>query len=89
MKKYKLKRAIKDHNDNDVKELQIKDDNDICASDFYNIQVNYGEDGQVKETLGDLKDAIANVCGLTTAQVNSMHPSDYIKLSAIVGKFLM
>ncbi len=85
MNKLTLKRAIRNAADTeDVNEVSIKDEKDISASDFYDVSFN--PDGS--SNLGAMADTIANLTGLTSWQVASLHVKDYIKLSSEVGKFI-
>ena len=78
-------RPIKDAaGEKEISEITIKDENEISACDFYNISF----DGDGKSSLGSYADAIANLAGLTDLQVASMHPKDYVALSAEVGKYI-
>ena len=84
-KKFKLKRAIRNPADTeDIMEVSIKDEKDISASDFY--EVSFSPDGS--SHLGATAETVANLTGLTSGQVASLHIKDYIKLSAEVGKFI-
>ena len=84
-KTFKLKRPIPDATGNgEVNEVSIKDEKDICAADFYD--VSFSADGS--SNLGATAETVANLTGLTSAQVGLLHVADYIKLSAEVGKFI-
>lgn len=85
-KKIKLIRPIL-HVDGktELKEVTVKSEDEMSASDFYDVQ--FSADGTVK--LGDMSSAVANLCGLTSAQVRSMHPTDYFSLSGEVGKYIL
>lgn len=86
MEKIKLKRPIKTvKGDEEIKEVTIKDEKDMCAADFYDVK--FSSDGTV--ALGDMKSAICNLCGLTEEQVASLHPKDYIGISGEVGKYIL
>lgn len=81
METYTLKRAIKDvSGENEIKEVQVKEEADLNASDFYEVLAY--------PTGENLADAVANVCGLTSMQVASMSIKDYRVLAGKVGKFL-
>ena len=81
----KLKRPIKDAaGTGEVSELKIKDESEMSASDFYDVVIS--SSGEMR--LGDMAGTIANLTGITEEQVASLHPSDYIKLSGEVGKYL-
>ena len=83
--KFKLKRHIRNAADtDDVTEVKVKDEKDISASDFYDVSFN--PDGS--SNLGAMAETIANLTGLTSSQVASLHVKDYIKLSAEVGKYI-
>jgi hypothetical protein len=87
MLEYKLKRPIKDMNDNNIDVIKIKDDEEVTASDIYSFKVEIDASGN---PIGDLKifrGVIANICGLTEMQVDTMHPSDYMYLVEIAGKY--
>jgi len=88
MKDFKLKRSIFDTQENEIKVLKIKDEDEVSAVDFFDMTVDVDELGNVKNSMGSMVEPIANICGITTSQVKSLHPSDYIKLSAVVGKYL-
>lgn len=84
-KKIKLIRPIKDaKGENDITEITMKPEDQMSAHDFYDVQfdVNGGT------TLGSTAPAIANLCGLTSAQVANLHPKDYLMLSLDVGKYI-
>jgi len=84
-KKFKLKRPIEDASGKgELTEIEIKDEKDISASDFYDVSFN--ADGSSK--LGAMADTIANLCGLTDSQVASLHVKDYVAISAEVGKYI-
>jgi len=81
----KLKRPIKDAaGTGELKELKIKDESEMSASDFYD--VTFSATGEMR--LGDMAGTIANITGITEEQVASLHPSDFIMLSGEVGKYL-
>lgn len=81
--KYTLKRPIPNATDDgEITEVNIKDEKDISASDFYGM--TFSNDGT--SNLGAMADTIANLCGLTSDQVASLHPKDYIYLSGEAGK---
>lgn len=84
-KKIKLIRSIRNAADtDDVKEISMKDETEMSASDFYDVVLS--SDGKI--ALGDMESAICNLCGLTSEQVASMSPKDYIMLSGEVGKYI-
>ena len=84
-KKIKLQRPIQNAAETgEINEVEIKDEKDISASDFYD--VSFSPDGS--SNLGAMADTIANLTGLTSGQVAALHVKDYIKLSAEVGKYI-
>ena len=84
-KKFTLKREIENAAGTDkVTEVTIKDEKDISACDFYD--VSFKADGT--SNIGSMATTIANLTGLTTSQVASLHVKDYIVLSAEVGNFI-
>jgi len=83
--KFKLKRPIQNAAENgELEEVICKDEKDISASDFYDVSFNADGSSQ----LGSMADTIANLFGLTSGQVASLHIKDYITLSGEVGKYL-
>lgn len=83
--KIKLQRSIPNAAETgDIDEVEIKDEKDISASDFYDVSFN--PDGS--SNLGAMAETIANLTGLTSGQVAALHVKDYIKLSAEVGKYI-
>ena len=85
MKDFELTRAIKDPaGENEITTVKLKEEADVNAADFYG--VSFGADGNI--TLGGMADAVANITSLTSSQVASMHPKDYIELSGEVGKYI-
>lgn len=84
-KKFKLQRPIKNAAETgEINEVSIKDEKDISASDFYD--VSFSPDGS--SNLGAMAETIANLTGLTSGQVASLHIKDYVKVSAEVGKYI-
>ena len=84
-KKFKLKRPIENvTGDSEIKEVTLKDEKNISASDFYDVSFN--ADGS--SSLGSMAETIANLFTLTSSQVASLHPKDYIVLSGEVSYFL-
>ena len=85
MKKFKLKRPIENvTGDGQIKEVTLKDEKNISAADFYDVSFN--PDGS--STLGASAGTIANLFGLTDAQVASLHPKDYVTLNIEISSFL-
>lgn len=85
MKKIILIRTIRNAADTeDVKEINMKEEAEMTASDFYDVSMSTND----KVEIGSFEPAICNLCGLTSSQVASMHPKDYMMLSAEVGKYL-
>lgn len=85
MKEITLIRPIKDAaGEAELKTIKAKEENELTAYDFYDVEF----DASGKMKLGNMASAIANVCNLTEGQVASMHPKDFIMLSAEVGKFI-
>ena len=85
-KKFKLTRHIRNAADNaDISELEIKDEDDFTASDFYDVEIP--TDGKV--TMGMFAPGIANITGITESQVASLCLKDYAILSEIVGKHIL
>ena len=81
----KLKRPIRDAADKeDLLEVTLKDENDVSASDFYNMEVS--TDG--KMNMGSLSGVVANLTGLTESQVAELHIKDYMILTEKVSSFL-
>jgi len=82
MKQYKLNRPIKDvSGENDIDEITVKEEDDLNASDFYAVVANPSGE--------NLAETVANMCGLTSMQVASMSPKDYVHLSNEVGKYVI
>lgn len=80
-KKFKLKRPIQNiAKDAEVTEVTMKEEKDVCASDFYGISPT--------GNIGAMADTVANMFGLSSAQVASLHPKDYIMLSGELASFL-
>lgn len=81
MKKYTLKRPIKDvSGEKEITEVQMKEEEDFNASDFFEVvALPSGE---------NLADLVANMCALTSLQVASMSPKDYIHLAGEAGKYV-
>ncbi len=80
-KVFKLKRPIQNiTKDSEITEVKMKDEKDVSASDFYGIAPS-GD-------LGAMANTVANIFGLTSEQVASLHPSDYIKMTAEISGFL-
>lgn len=83
--KIKLKRPIQNAaGTGEITEVTVKDEREMTASDFY--EVSFSPDGS--SNLGAMAETIANLTGLTRSQVASLHISDYIKLSTVVGKHI-
>lgn len=83
--KHTLKRPIQNAaGDGEITEVKMKEEKDIDASDFFGM--TFSSDGT--SNLGAMADTIANLCGLTSDQVASLHPKDYIFLSGEAGKLL-
>ena len=86
MKKIKLIRAVKTADgSSEIKEVSMKEDDDMSASDFYDVVMS--ADGRI--AIGDMESAVCNLCGLTSSQVASMHIKDYLALSGEVGKHIL
>ena len=86
MGKFKLAKPIRNAADNaDISELDIKEEDDFTASDFYDVEIP--TDGKV--TMGMFAPGSANRTGLTESQVASLNLKDYAKLSEIVGKHIL
>ncbi len=86
MKKIKLIRSIKDvTGKEDIKEISMKEEAEMCASDFYDVVMS--SDGSM--LVKDFEPAICNLCGLTSSQVAQMHIKDYMMLAGGVGKYIM
>lgn len=85
VKKIKLKRPISNiTGDGEINEVTIKDEKDVSASDFYDMEMS--ADG--KTNLGSMSGVVANLLGLTESQVAEMKPSDYIKIMGEISSFL-
>jgi len=84
-KKIKLSRSIRNVADTeDIKEISIKDDKDVSACDFYEMEVS--TDG--KMNIGSMAGVIANLTGLTDEQVASLKPKDYMEVMGEASSFL-
>ena len=84
-KKFKLKRLIRNAADTeDITEVTVKDEKDVSASDFYDMEVS--TDGKMK--MGSMSVVIANLTGLTESQVAELHIKDYMILTEEVSSFL-
>ena len=85
MSKIKLTRPIRNAADtDDINEITIKDENDVSASDFYNLEIS--TDG--KMNLGSMAGVVADLTGLTDEQVASLKPKDYMLIMGEVTSFL-
>ncbi len=84
--KFKLTRPLENASgDGDISEVTRKEDKDVSASDFYSVTI--AQDGT--SSLGSMADAISNIYGLTSSQVASLHPKDFILMSGECSTFLL
>ena len=83
MTTYKLSRPIQDGEDS-ITELKVKESHEINAFDIYGISISADGSNDFKSFI----EPIANISGLTTAQVGVLAPKDFIYLSGVVGKSL-
>lgn len=85
MSKIKLSRPIRNAADTEnIEEITIKDEKDVSASDFYNLEIS--TDG--KMNLGTMAGVVADLTGLTDEQVASLKPKDYMAIMGEVTSFL-
>ena len=85
MKQIKLIREIDNAAGTDkISEVNLKEEAEMNAADFYDITMS--ADGKME--LGNFAAAIANLTGLTSSQVASMHPKDFMMLCGEVGKYI-
>ncbi len=78
---FKLKKPLKNTDGSLRKEITVKDEKDISAGDI--------AEALVVPNYRNITEGIANISALTTSQVNSLHPTDWNKLSLKVGKFII
>lgn len=79
MVKFKLEKPIKSDEGEILKELDLKEEDDICGAELFEVV-----DPESKAQA----DVIALLTGLSTKEVYQIKPKDYAKLLEHVGKIL-
>jgi len=83
-KVFKLRRPIANAaGTGTIDEVTMKDEKDINAMDFYDVSFSVGG-----STLGAMADTVANLFSLTSTQVATLHPKDFILFSGECSSFL-